>query len=109
MIDDGKILVNQKQVKAGYALKLNDEVIDFELTANRGDLLSMLGMAYEVGAIYGKEVKPLETFSIPSNITKLGDYCFANCKYLTEIKGLENIQEYGKGSFFNCPKMVDKG
>lgn len=27
MIDDEKILVNQKQVKAGYALKLNDEVI----------------------------------------------------------------------------------
>ncbi len=38
-------------------LKLNDEIIDFELTANRGDLLSILGMAYEVGAIYGKEVK----------------------------------------------------
>ena len=38
-------------------LNLNDEVIDFELTANRGDLLSMVGMAYEVGAIYGKEVK----------------------------------------------------
>ncbi len=38
-------------------LKLNDEVIDFELTANRGDLLSILGMAYEVGAIYDKKVK----------------------------------------------------
>ncbi len=37
-------------------LKLDDEVIDFELTANRGDLLSMIGMAYEVGAIYNKEV-----------------------------------------------------
>ena len=38
-------------------LKLDDGIIDFELTANRGDLLSMLGMAYEVGAIYDKEVK----------------------------------------------------
>ena len=38
-------------------LKLDDNVIDFELTANRGDLLSILGMAYEVGAIYDKEVK----------------------------------------------------
>ncbi len=36
---------------------LNDEVIDFELTANRGDLLSILGMAYEIGAIYDKKVK----------------------------------------------------
>ena len=41
-------------------LKLDDEVIDFELTANRGDLLSILGMAYEIGAIYNKEVKGLD-------------------------------------------------
>ena len=37
-------------------LNLDDSVIDFELTANRGDLLSILGMAYEVSAIYDKEV-----------------------------------------------------
>ena len=39
---------------------LDDGVIDFELTANRGDLLSILGMAYEVGAIYGRKVKPID-------------------------------------------------
>ena len=42
-------------------MKLDDEVIDFDLTANRGDLLSILGMAYELGAIYDKKVKPVET------------------------------------------------
>lgn len=41
-------------------LKLDDEVIDFELTANRGDLLSILGMAYEIGAIYDKPVKDID-------------------------------------------------
>lgn len=41
-------------------MKLNDQVIDFELTANRGDLLSILGMAYEVGAIYDKKVKDID-------------------------------------------------
>ncbi len=41
-------------------LKLDDEIIDIELTANRGDLLSMLGLAYEVGAIYDKTVKELD-------------------------------------------------
>ncbi len=39
---------------------LDDEVIDFELTANRGDLLSILGMAYELGAIYDKPVKEID-------------------------------------------------
>ena len=43
-------------------LKLDDEVIDFELTANRGDLLSILGMAYEIGAIYDKKVKEVDLF-----------------------------------------------
>ena len=41
-------------------MKLDDSVIDFELTANRGDLLSILGMAYEVGAIYNKKVKDID-------------------------------------------------
>ena len=36
---------------------MDDGVIDFDLTANRGDLLSVLGMAYEIGAIYDKKVK----------------------------------------------------
>jgi len=41
-------------------MKLDDSVVDFELTANRGDLLSILGMAFELGAIYDKKVKPVE-------------------------------------------------
>lgn len=39
---------------------LDDEVADFELTANRGDLLSILGMAYELGAIYDKPVREVD-------------------------------------------------
>ena len=39
---------------------LTDSTIDFDLTANRGDLLSVLGMAYEVGAIYDKKVKDID-------------------------------------------------
>ena len=41
-------------------LELDDEVIDFELTSNRGDLLSILGMAHELGAIYKKPVKDID-------------------------------------------------
>jgi len=41
-------------------MELDDEVIDFELTSNRGDLLSILGMAYEIGALYDKKVKDID-------------------------------------------------
>lgn len=37
-------------------LELDDEIIDFELTSNRGDLLSMLGLAYEISALTDREV-----------------------------------------------------
>jgi len=53
-----------QEAKAGEdpikLLGLDDEVIDFELTTNRGDLLSILGMAYELGAIYDKPVKEVD-------------------------------------------------
>ena len=42
------------------AIGLDDEIVDFELTANRGDLLSILGMAYELGAIYDRPVKEVD-------------------------------------------------
>ena len=41
-------------------MQMDDEVVDFDLTANRGDLLSILGMAYELGAIYDKKVKDID-------------------------------------------------
>lgn len=48
-------------------LELDDEIIDFELTANRGDLLSVLGLAYELGAIYDKKVKNIDLSYTESN------------------------------------------
>ena len=41
-------------------MEMDDGVIDFELTANRGDLLSILGMAHEIAAIYDKPVKDID-------------------------------------------------
>ncbi|AWB43942.1 phenylalanine--tRNA ligase subunit beta [Paenibacillus sp. CAA11] len=38
-------------------LGLNNKVLDFDLTPNRSDCLSMIGAAYEVAAILGREVK----------------------------------------------------
>ena len=73
-------------------LKMDDGVIDFELTANRGDLLSILGMAYEVGAIYNKKVKPID---ITHNETGKLDFKLniltENCK-LFLAKKVENVK-----------------
>ena len=54
---DSDAVVGEDPIKY---MGLDDEVIDFELTSNRGDLLSILGMAYEVGAIYNKKVKDID-------------------------------------------------
>ncbi|MGE7057384.1 YtpR family tRNA-binding protein, partial [Paenibacillus glucanolyticus] len=37
-------------------LGLNDEILELDLTPNRSDCLSMLGAAYEVSAILGREL-----------------------------------------------------
>ncbi len=54
-------------------LQLDDEVIDFDLTANRGDLLSILGMAYEIGSIYDKKVKEID-LSYQENKEKIAEH-----------------------------------
>lgn len=41
------------------ALNLHDPVIELGLTPNRGDLLSMLGVAYEMSAVFNRPLKPL--------------------------------------------------
>lgn len=45
------------------ALYLNDEVMEFDLTPNRADALSMVGTAYEVAALYQTEMTKPETQS----------------------------------------------
>ena len=66
-------------------MKIDDALIDFDLTAtNRGDLLSILEMAYEVGAIYNKQVK--NQIYHTTNLTKM-------------LK----IPAYQPGSWFSIP------
>ncbi|MGL5440604.1 MAG: phenylalanine--tRNA ligase subunit beta [Filifactoraceae bacterium] len=38
-------------------LSINDAIIEFEITANRPDCLSMMGVAYEAGATLGQKIK----------------------------------------------------
>ncbi|MBT2288643.1 phenylalanine--tRNA ligase subunit beta [Paenibacillus albidus] len=54
------ILVLPEDMEVGLdiseVLGLNDEVLEFDLTPNRSDCLSMIGAAYEVSAILAREV-----------------------------------------------------
>lgn len=76
-------------------LQMDDGVIDFELTANRGDLLSILGMAYEVGAIYDKKVKDVDLKHQESgediNKTFKTEVKTENCSKLL-VKKVENVK-----------------
>ena len=72
-------------------LGLDDEVIDFELTSNRGDLLSVLGMAYEVGALYNLKVKDIDlTYKEEGNINFNLDIDTNNCS-LFIAKQVKNV------------------
>lgn len=61
--EDG-IHVITEECKAGddplEVLALNDEVMALDLTPNRADLLSMMGVAYDTAAILNKKVKLVE-------------------------------------------------
>jgi len=48
---------------------IDDAVLDFEVTANRPDALSVIGFAREVGTAYSRPVKPLVPKPLPSKPT----------------------------------------
>ena len=76
-------------------LELDDEIIDFELTSNRGDLLSMLGLAYECAAITGEDVKEpdLSYNEINENIkNELSLKVDTPNAYTFLLKGVKNIK-----------------
>ena len=61
-IEDGIFILNEFEgltngmdVKEG--LMLNDDVVEFEITPNRPDCLSVIGLARETSASFGKELK----------------------------------------------------
>lgn len=50
-------------IDALQALYLDDQVMEFDLTPNRADALSMIGTAYEVAALYNTKMTKPETTS----------------------------------------------
>jgi len=69
-------------------LAINDEVLDLDLTPNRSDCLSMLGAAYEIGAILGREVK------LPDAEQGLNGAVQASSKISVDITATEQCSHY---------------
>ncbi len=75
--------------EASKALNLHDPVIELGLTPNRGDMLSMLGVAYEMSAVFNRPLKPL-TFELQRTL----DEKQANIKI--DLKTPNCIAYYGQ-------------
>ena len=71
------------------ALNFEDDIIELGITPNRGDLLSMIGVAYEFSASFDRPLKPL-TFNL------VRDECNANEKIDIKIETEGCIGYYGQ-------------
>ncbi len=60
-IPDGVFVLNEENIKPGDDIKavlgLDDHVVEFEITPNRPDCLSVIGLAREAAATFGAELK----------------------------------------------------
>ncbi len=54
---------------ASKALNWHDDILELGITPNRGDLLSMIGVAYEFSAAFNRPLKPL-VFKLERDINK---------------------------------------
>lgn len=70
-------------INAMEALHMNDQVLELSLTPNRADAMNMLGVAYEVAAILGGEVKKPEISYQEGNGTT-SDYLSVNVEATKE-------------------------
>lgn len=80
-------------------LGFDDTVIDLELTSNRSDLLSIEGVAYDMGATLNKKITPhlplLHTVSTPNpiNVKVETDKCYKyNARYVSNVTIKESPQ-----------------
>ena len=67
--------------------------------------LQSIELPSSIKSVNSLPTSELLSYHIPSFVTKLNDYCFANCQKLEQISNLEQIKSFGKGCFMNCPLL----
>lgn len=89
--EDGIFILNDENVKVGEEIKnligYNDVITEFEITPNRPDCLSVIGLAREAAATFGKN------FKIKTPFVKAGTDDINN--YLSvEVKNIDLCKRY---------------
>lgn len=89
---DGVLRIFDENLKLGTDIKeildLDDTVIEFEITPNRPDCLSIIGMAREIGASFNKNITYPKNYDLKliKNKTKLDiDISSKNCKRYSAV------------------------
>ena len=89
-------------------LGLDDTIIDLELTSNRSDLLSIEGVAYDLGAALNQQILPImPTIEVsekqnPVSVEVQTDKCYKyHARYLTNVK-IEESPQWMKARLIAC-------
>jgi len=108
-LEDGIMLLDNSigELELGRELasyeRLADEVIEVELTPNRGDCLSVLGIARELATAFGKRVRTIE--APESNALKIGIGRLLNFHVASDIDASVQYRAFGAKGFAN-PLLV---
>ena len=73
-------------------------------TATNG-VLSSIMLPKTMKSVNGIGNQILKSVTIPTQITKLNQYCFSDSEQLSSIQGLEHVKKIEFGNFFNCKKL----
>lgn len=91
------------------ALELDDFVLDLDITPDRGDLLSMLGFAFDISAIFNRSLKPLAYEPIYDDFSSQIDVKISTDKCLTYYASVIKDVEIKKSPTWLISRLIAFG
>ena len=97
--------------KEGNPMEANNYYTGLLVTGfyDREDLIPHVTLGPKVTKITNHmfNYMPLESITIPDNITSIGDYAFRGCPNLTSITIPASVKSIGAHAFRECPKLAN--
>src|SRR5690554_103017 len=109
---DGIYYFNEPQKIGSDAIKvlnLDDVVLDLDITPDRGDLLSMLGIALDLSAIFNRPLKPLAYKTIYDDFSEQIDVKISTDKCLTYYASVIKDVEIKKSPTWIISRLIAFG